>query len=66
MLARVNLAKAFGVSGFAALVAFLIFMLVHMYVMRAAYPALAATTTTLAAFTAGFATYVVVASHRAG
>jgi hypothetical protein len=65
MFARVNLAKAFGVSGLAAVVAFLIFMLVHTCIMRAAHPALTATTTTLAAFIAGFATYAVVASHRA-
>ena len=65
MFARVNLAKAVAASGLAAFVAFLIFILVHTYFMRAAYPALTATTTTLAAFITGFVTYVVVASHRA-
>ena len=66
MLARVNLARAFAVSGLAAVVAFLIFILIHMYIVRAAYPALTAATTTLAAFIAGFLTYVVVRSARAG
>jgi hypothetical protein len=65
MFARVNLAKAFGVSGLAAVVAFVIFVLVHAYIMRSAYPALTATTTTVVAFITGFATYAVVVSHRA-
>ena len=65
MFARVNMTKAFAVSGLAAIVGFLIFFLVHSYVVRAAYPGLTATTTTLAAFITGFATYVVVVSRRA-
>jgi hypothetical protein len=66
MLARVDVRKAFGVACLASVVAFVIFALIHAYVIRAAYPALTAATTTLAAFIAGFLTYVVVRSARAG
>ena len=66
MLANANLKNAFAVSCLASVVAFAIFALINAYVIRAAYPALTAATTTLAAFIAGFLTYVVVRSARAG
>ena len=59
MLVRVNLGKAFLVACLASVVAFAIFILIHEYVVRAAYPGLTATTTTLAAFVTSFITYVV-------
>jgi hypothetical protein len=65
VLARVNLRKAFLVACLASVVALVIFILIHAFVVRAAYPGLAATTTTLAAFIASLVTYVVCSPRDA-
>ena len=65
MLARVNLRKAFLVACLAGVVALVIFILIHAFVVRAAYPGLTATTTTLAAFVTSLITYVVCSARGA-
>jgi hypothetical protein len=65
MFARVNVVKGFGTGVLGAGVALLVFMLVHTLAVRAAHPALVATTTALTGFIAAFGAYVVTASRRA-
>jgi hypothetical protein len=66
MVSRMQVIKACMAAGVAALAALLLFMLIHTWVMRAADPALAGATTTVAAFITGLATYLLIVRHRAG
>jgi hypothetical protein len=64
MVSRIQVVKACIVSALAALAALALFMVIHTWVVRAADPRLAGTTTAAAAFIAGFATYLTIVGRR--